>query len=401
MMPRWLYSLLLVSIAAPILSLIGGARLALPIFICAAIGIIPLAALIGRATEDLEYYVGPTAGGLLNATFGNAPELIIGFFALREGLISVVKASITGSIISNALLVLGGSLAIGGWRWGEQYFSNRDAGQYSAMLIMALAGFLLPFAASEAIKSAVSVQVISVALAIILLVIYVCYLALHIFHIRAKRISPRIASQQQSAQNRPGRARQTRPLAQPASTDEKGEEKENELEEAAVTGVLSQQRREQQGKPHLWLALLFLAVATIGTTWNSELLIGTIEPVARQLGWSTVFIGLVIIPIVGNAAEHGSSLIVAYKDRVDLSMAIAAGSSIQVATFVAPLLVLVSLFFSQRLDLLFSPLELMLLGLATILFTFVSLDGKSSWLEGLQLMAVYVMACVVFFFIPG
>jgi len=149
------------------------------------------------------------------------------------------------------------------------------------------------------------------------------------------------------------------------------------------------------------LSILILFGTTLGTAWNSELLVGTIEPVGHQLGWTPIFIGLVIIPIVGNAAEHSSSLVVAYKDRVDLSMAIAAGSSIQVATFVAPVLVLVSLFFKQHLDLIFQPLELVLLGLATILFTFVSLDGKSSWLEGMQLLAVYVMACVVFFLIPG
>ncbi len=117
-MPRWIYYLLILAIVAPVLSLVGGTHLEMAIFICSALGIIPLAALIGQATEDLEYYVGPIAGGLLNATFGNAPELIIGIFALQQGLISVVKASITGSIISNSLLVLGGSLALGGWRWG-------------------------------------------------------------------------------------------------------------------------------------------------------------------------------------------------------------------------------------------------------------------------------------------
>jgi len=149
------------------------------------------------------------------------------------------------------------------------------------------------------------------------------------------------------------------------------------------------------------LSLLILLGATVLTALNSELLVGALEPVTHQLGWSPVFVGLVIIPIVGNAAEHSSSLIVAYKDRVDLSIAIAAGSSIQVATFVAPVLVLVSFFFSHHLDLIFQPLELALLGLSTILFTFISLDGKSSWLAGMQLLAVYIMACIVFFLIPG
>src|SRR2546425_6735513 len=141
-MPRWFYYLLIMAIVATIINLIWGRQQEMAIFICSAISLIPLAALIGRSTEDLEYFVGPIAGGLLNATFGNAPELIIGIFALQQGLISVVKASITGSVISNSLLVLGGSLALGGWRWGKQFFNNPDASQYSAMMVMALAGVL-------------------------------------------------------------------------------------------------------------------------------------------------------------------------------------------------------------------------------------------------------------------
>src|SRR5216684_1095607 len=143
-MPRWLYYLLIMAVVAPIIQLVGGTQQALAIFICSAIALIPLAGLIGRATEDLEYYVGPIAGGLLNATFGNAPEIIIGIFALQRGLISLVKASITGSIISNVLLVLGMSLALGGWRWGKQHFNSRDAGQFSAMMVLAVIGLSIP-----------------------------------------------------------------------------------------------------------------------------------------------------------------------------------------------------------------------------------------------------------------
>src|SRR5579885_255166 len=143
-MPRWLYLLLILAVVAPILELVGGSQLETAIFVFSALSLIPLAALIGWATENLEYYVGPIAGGLLNATFGNAPEIIIGIFALQNGLISVVKASITGSITSNALLVLGSSLAVGGWRWGKQYFNARDAGQYSEMMVLAVDGLLIP-----------------------------------------------------------------------------------------------------------------------------------------------------------------------------------------------------------------------------------------------------------------
>ncbi len=381
-MPRWLYYLLITAIIAPIIHLIWGEQQEMAVFLFATLSLIPLAALIGRATEDLEYYVGPIAGGLLNATFGNAPEIIIGIFALQQGLISVVKASITGSIISNSLLVLGSSLAVGGWRWGKQYFSARDAGQYSAMMVLAVASLLIPFTATFVITDIQRIQALSVAIAMVLLLVYVMYLALHVFHVRAGRRNPR---------------RHGKPVS-PLPTQEL-----DEVEEvSAVTGNADpRELDEQRVPPKLWLAALMLLLATIGTAWNSELLVGAIKPVTAQLGWSKVFIGLVIIPIVGNAAEHSSALYIAYKDRIDLSMAIAAGSSIQVATFVAPLLVLISLFYPMHLDMVFSPLELVVLGLAAILFALISLDGESSWLAGVQLMALYAIACIVFFFVPG
>lgn len=380
-MSRWLYSLLIMAVIAPVISLIWGQQ-ETAIFISSAIGLIPLAVLIGRSTEDLEYYVGPIAGGLLNATFGNAPEIIIGIFALRQGLISVVKASITGSIISNSLLVLGSSLAFGAWRWGKQYFSARDAGQYSTMMVLAIAGLLIPSAGSLFIKDPGRDQTVSSVISIILLLVYAMYLATHVFHLRTERRSPK-------------RHGKTMPSPSPAKEQEQSEEVE------AVTGGVNPREVDNRKPPKLWLAVVLLLAATIGIAWNSELLVGAIKPVTEQLGWSPVFIGLVIIPIVGNAAEHSSALFIALRDHVDLSMAIAAGSSIQVATFVAPLLVLVSHFFPASLDLVFQPLELAILGLATILFPLVTLDGESTWLEGVQLVAVYVMACVVFFFVPG
>lgn len=381
-MPRMLYYLLLLAVVAPALSLIGGSRLETAIFIFSALSLIPLAALIGHATEALEYYVGPVAGGLLNATFGNAPELIIGIFALSNGLISVVKASITGSIISNALLVLGGSLAVGGWRWGRQFFSYRNAGQYAAMMVLAVAGLLIPYIASTAITDKGRMQSISIGVSLILLVVYILYLCQNVFHIRSTRRNPRHARK---------RSVTTRHLV----------EWDNDDEVSPVSGGVDPREVEGSTRPPSRRLLLFvLLIAMVGTTWNSELLVGAIVPVARQIGWSPVFIGLVILPIIGNAAEHYSSLIVAYKDRIELSMAIAAGSSIQVATFVAPLLVLISLHFATPLDLVFQPLELVVLTLATLLFAVVSWYGETTWLAGMQLIAVYVMACVVFFLLP-
>ncbi len=366
-MSRWLYYLLVLAVIAPLVDLIWGPQQVTAIFLFSAIGLIPLAAVIGRATENLEYHIGPIAGGLLNATFGNAPEIIIGIFAIQHGLITVVKASITGSIISNSLLVLGSSLALGGWRWGKQYFSARDAGQFSTMMVLAVAGLLIPSTSTLIVKNSGNVQTISIAISVILLLVYAMYLALHVFHVRSER----------------------RPRGEQETTSDEG------LPEVEALKV------EKQNPPNLWLSVFLLIIATAGAAVNSELLVGSIEPVTIQFGWSQVFIGIVIIPIVSNATEHSTALVIALKDRIDLSMAITAGSSIQVATFVAPLLVLISLFFSKQLNLVFQPLELAILGLSTILFPLVSLDGESTWLEGVQLMAVYVMACVVFFFVPG
>jgi Ca2+:H+ antiporter len=378
-MPRWLYYLLTMAVVAPILSFIWGSQLTSAIFIFSILGLIPLAAIIGRATEDLEYYVGPTAGGLLNATFGNAPELIIGIFALRGGAVflPVLKASVIGSVLSNSLLVLGSALACGGWRWGRQHFSARDAGQYSAMLLLVVASLLIPTTASLVIQDSGRLQSLSVAIAIVLLVVYTLYLLAHIFHVHSKRRKPK-------------RRIRVEPFV-PYSQDE--DEGDKSRRSKAAAGA--------QPKQKLWLIITALLLATLGTAWNSELLISTIEPVTRLIGWSPVFVGLVIIPIVGNAAEHSSSVYIALRDRVDLSMAIAAGSSIQVATFVTPLLVIVSMFFPTHMNLVFSPLELVVLGIAALLFSIISLDGESSWLAGVQLIAVYVIACIVFFFIPG
>jgi len=385
-MPRWLYFLLITAIFAPIIELAGGQRQELAIFICAAISLIPLAALIGFATEDLAARVGHIAGGLLNATFGNAPEIIIGIFALQQGLISVVKASIIGSIISNMLLVLGSSLALGGWRWGKQYFNARDAGKYSAMMVLVLAAFAIPTTATLVIQDSGRIQSISILIAIILLLVYAMYLATHVLNVHSTRRSPR--QQRKLAAPLPppsGPAEaEDEPLAEASASDDKAD--------PVVPGT-------RITKP--WLSAPLLLIATVATAWNSELLVNTIRPVTVQLGWSPVFIGLVIIPIVGNAAEHSSALYIAFRDRVDLSMAIALGSAIQVAALVAPLLVLLSLFFPANLNLVFQPLELLALALGTVLFTFISLDGESSWLEGVQLVTLYTLACVVFFFVPG
>jgi Ca2+:H+ antiporter len=426
-MARWLYWLL----AAVPLAILAG-LLHWPetlIFVAAAVGLIPLAGLIGLATEELAEQVGPLVGGLLNATFGNAPELIIGIAALSAGLLDVVRASITGSIIGNTLLVLGTALLIGGWRNGRQYFDARNAGQYASMLALAVIGLVLPALANTVGQSersgnggpAINIDAISIAFAVILLISYAAYLAYTVFHVRDK---PRREQQDIREGEVPAPEEDGPPLVPPSAVlaDEQQEELVQEARRARgkVHPAASSRgkahpkasspvaRKHPATKPRsrkgiawkeIWRPVTLLAGATVATAIVSELLVGAIVPVTEQFGWSQIFVGLIIVPIVGNAAEHSSAIQMALKDRIDVSMAITAGSSIQVALLVAPVLVLVSFPVGQPLDLLFRPLELVIFGLATFLFPLISLDGESTWLEGLLLLAFYLMVGVVAFFL--
>lgn len=426
-MARWLYWLL---VAVPLAFLAG--LLHWPetlVFVAAAIGLIPLAGLIGLATEELAERVGPLVGGLLNATFGNAPELIIGIAALSAGLLDVVRASITGSIIGNTLLVLGTALLAGGWHNGRQYFDARNAGQYASMLALAVIGLVLPALANAVGSSersgnhgpAINIDAISIAFSVILLVSYAAYLAYTVFHVLDK---PRQEQRDVREGEVPAPEEDGPPLVPPSAAlaDEQQEELGQEARTArgkAHTSASSRSKarpktsssagskrsstrthpRKRVSFKEIWRPVALLAGATVATAIVSELLVGAIEPVTEQFGWSQIFVGLIIVPIVGNAAEHSSAVQMALKDRVDVSMAITAGSSIQVALLIAPVLVLVSFPLNQPLDLLFRPLELVIFGLATFLFPLISLDGESTWLEGLLLLAFYLMVGVVAFFL--
>ncbi len=412
-MARWLYWLLLAVPLAFLAEFLH--RSEVLIFAAAAIGLIPLAGLIGQATEDLAEHVGPLVGGLLNATFGNAPELIIGIVALQAGLPDVVRASITGSIIGNTLLVLGMSLFLGGWRNGSQYFDARNAGQYASMLALAVVGLVLPALANAVGQTGipgepgpgVNIDAISVAFAILLLFSYGAYLAYTVFHLRDK---PRQEPPEVRESQNPAPAEDGPPLVLPSAVVAV----EQQAELAQEVAGAAQAKPEAPGpaiaeakeaapykpdRPSLWRAIGLLGGATAATAIVSEFLVGAIEPVTHQLGWTQLFVGLIIVPIVGNVAEHSSAVQMALKDRVDVTMAIAAGSSIQVALLVAPVLVLVSFSFAHPLALVFRPLELVIFGLATLLYPLISLDGESTWLEGLLLTIFYVMVGVVAFFL--
>lgn len=335
------------------------------LFVLSAIGIVPLAALIGKATEELAYHVGSATGGLLNATFGNVPELIIGILAVRAGLLTLARGSIIGSVIGNASLVVGMSLFYGGLRNGVQTFSREEVGHHAVLMVLAVASLALP---SLFIVTAPrgNIEALSVFVACLLMITYVAYMLYDIGGWRGG----------------------TRPMKSDAFM--------TETEEAVQELV-----KDEGGPEWSWKrCVCLLAAATIGVTLVADVLVSSVRPVTTTLGISQFFVGAVIVPIVGNVAEHFAAVQLAGKNKMDLSFAVASGSSIQVAVFVAPLLVLIS-FLWHPMTLVFNPIEIAVLALVVTIFFFVSHDGESNWLEGLQLMIIYAMAASVFYFLPG
>ena len=325
------------------------------IFVSAGLAILPLAAWMGRATEHLAERMGEGIGGLLNATFGNAAELIIALAALRAGLYDVVKASIVGSIVGNILLVLGAAMVAGGLRHREQSFNPQGARAQATMLTLAAITLILPAAYQAALgKDAVHGLVpLSVSISIALLVVYGLYLAFSL---------------------------------------------------VTHSSLFTGSHAPEEGHTAPWpvsRAALVLAVSTAVVAWMSEILVGSIQQAASFLGLSSLFVGVFVVAILGNAAEHATAVTVAMKNRMDLALSIAIGSSIQVALFVAPVLVLLSLAIGPKpMDLAF-PAGLVLIVLLSVLITGqVAGDGRSEWLKGVQLIAVYVVLGVTFFFMP-
>lgn len=322
------------------------------VFIAAGLAIVPLADLLGEATEELAAYTGPRLGGLLNATLGNAAELIIAIFALKEGLIALVLASITGSILGNLLFVLGLSVLLGGLRNGIQTFDRRQAALNSTMLILSVVALIIPSLFSQAIDPDLAAEkAFSEGVAIVMIAIY----GLSVLY--------SFLSQQG-------------PLAREAAT-------------------------VHPAKWSVRHALLVLLAATAGIAYLSEILIGAVEPVVAALGLTEFFLGVIIIPLIGNVAEHLVAVEVALKNRMELSLAVSLGSSLQVALFVAPLLVFIGLLFDQPLLLIFTDFELIALFSAALIAALIALDGESNWLEGAQLLAVYLIIGLAFFFLPG
>ena len=324
------------------------------IFASACLAIVPLAGWMGHATEQLAERVGAGVGGLLSATFGNAAELIIAFAALRAGLYDVVKASIVGSIVGNVLLVLGASMLAGGLRKREQQFNPAGARSQATMLTLAAIALVLPAAFQVAAGATPeALGGLSVSLAVVLLLVYALFLVFSLI---------------------------THPTLFTGS---------NAVEEGHAPASTGR-------------AALILAGATVAIAWISEIMVGAIEPTAHEFGLSNVFVGVFVVAVVSTAAEQATAIRVAMKDRMDLSLSIAIGSSIQVALFVAPALVLASLFIGPApMDLAFPAGLVLIVLLSTLITGQVAGDGRSDWLKGTQLLAVYLVLGLAFFFLPA
>jgi Ca2+:H+ antiporter len=340
---------------------------ALVVFLTAAAAILPLAAWMGTATEEIAVVLGPSLGGLLNATFGNATELIIALVALNAGLIDVVKASLTGSIIGNLLLVMGLSMLLGGLRYKEQEFQPIVARVNASSMNLAVIALLLPTAmnyTSSGISES-TIQKLSVAVAFVLIGVYALTLL----------FSMKTHSYLYDAG-----------VADIADTEE--------LAEANLSG------EDEPAAVNLKLWVLVLLVCTVFVAIESELLVGSLEVATSKLGLTSLFTGVILLPIVGNAAEHTTAVSVAMKNKMDLSVSVAVGSSLQIALFVAPVLVIAGWILGKPMDLDFNPFELVAVSVAVLITNSISSDGKSNWLEGTLLLAAYVVLGFAFYFHP-
>lgn len=345
-------------------------------FVVASVALIPLAKLIGDSTEHLSVHYGATLGSLLNVTFGNAAEIIIAIVAINAGLIDLVKASITGAILGNILLIFGLSILAGGIRYKEQYFSQENVGLQSSMLFLAIIGLAIPTilvntlnadSANTSIQNQLNIQILSDILAFLLLAIYIAGIIFTFF--THKHLF----------------------LTQSHFDHKKDQKKEGRVkEEGHSSSTTSWSKRK---------SFLFLGLSMAGVIAISEILVGSVEVTAKQFGFGELFVGAIIIGIVGNAAEHSSAIVLARKGKIELSIGIAAGSGTQIALFVVPILVIAGILMNQPFSLVFTLFELVTIFLAAIILNLISRDGKSNWFEGILLTFVYVIIAIGFFFI--
>lgn len=351
------------------------------IFVTAAIAILPLAGWIGEATEAIAVVAGPSWGGLLNATFGNLVELIIALWALEEGLVDVVKASITGSIMSNLLLVMGLSMLLGGLRYKEQTFQPLLARVNASAMNLAVIAILLPTSIdiiAEAVPDA-TIQTLSGAVAIVLIIVYGLSLLFsmkthaYLYDVGVVENTPDVL---------------LLPPGQGATPDQ------SPKDDPAAAAIAVP-------KPRLWRWVGVLVATTLVVAVESELLVDNLAVATDQLGLTQLFAGVIVLPLIGNAAEHASAITVAVKNKMDLSVAVAVGSSLQIALFVGPILVLAGWLMHQPMDLDFGPLDLLAVAVSVLIANSISVDGRSNWLEGVLLIAAYAVLALAFFFYPA
>ena len=317
-------------------------------FILACLSIIPLAGLIGEGTEEISFYSGPKIGGFLNGTFGNATELIISFFALKEGLFEVVKSSIAGAVIGNILLVIGASMLAGGLKYKTQKFNQKVSEVSSTMLLFAVIGLCIPAIFTHTVPSRLlntRYEGLSLFVAVVMIIIY----ALSLF-----------------------------------------------FSFNTHKHIYNEEESEGTAKWSLKKAIAILVISTVLIAIESEFLVNGIEPITESLGWSQFFVGIILIPVIGNAAEHTTAIVMARKDKMDVALEIAVGSSLQIILFVAPVLIFLSLLF-KPMSIVFNPFELIALIASVLIANRVSHDGESNWLEGVQLLAVYLIIAASFF----
>jgi Ca2+:H+ antiporter len=327
------------------------------VFVTSAIAIIPLAIWLSTATEEVAVVTGPSVGGLLNAVFGNATELIIALVALKAGLIDIVKASITGSIISNLLLAMGLSMFFGGLKYKEQQFKPIVARVNGSSMTLAAIAILLPtmaFYTSGKVETP-AIEELSITVAVVLIFVYVMTL---IFSLKTH----------------------------------------NYLYDVGLMEVEGFGENGSPHKPNLWLWMGVLLVSTVAVAFESEIFVGVVEEATKGLGFTPLFTGVIILPLVGGVAEYVTAVGVAVKNNMELSVSVAMGSSLLVALLMAPMLVLVGLAIGQPMDLSFNPFEVVAVAVAVIVANLISLDGRSNWLEGVLLLATYVILGAAFYF---
>lgn len=353
MFKKMFFPLLLVTFALSALShyMHWGAEIE---FTFAGIAILFAAGLLGKATESVAHYAGQRLGGFLNATFGNAAELIIAIFLIKEGLFEIVKASLTGAIIGNLLLVLGASALAGGLKYKEQKFNTHLAGQNATLMLLGVVALFIPaiFVKTEHISTE-NTMTISIIVAALLIIAYVGWLFYSMFTHKTL-LEDHVETQPDHGE-------------QPEWTKSK--------------------------------SVMFLLIATVMVAFISEWLVHTLDTFSSRFGLSELFVGAFVVAIVGNAAEHSAAILLAMKNKMGAAVEIAVGSSLQIAMFVAPVLVFISLLFGKEMDLIFTTIEIAAIGVAVLIATSISKDGSTTWFEGKLLLLVYAMLGVCFYFV--